>query len=264
MIPFHENLVRRFPHDAKLVAAGGEGDPINIFIHGYKSLTSERSTGASLERIARLNVPGRNYLLQWSSGNWNRTAIVAGLRASYRVARIRHLLCPWMLLVDAGVMSIAEVAQFKWMEKRSELVGSELLEIVQAVERSESARVNLIGHSLGARIIHFGLRFNDWSDVRIGDCVLLGGAADSGVEAWNACLAKIEGRMFNGFSASDRILGITPDLRGRVGARPMPQIVVDGVPKVVNHHCVGVRHVDYWSKLDTVLPYVWQASAAAE
>lgn len=240
--------------------AGNSDGPLNVFVHGYRSMTSASQVEAARSRVASLGLPGRSRLMNWASGRWRDSAAVAGLRAAYRVARLRNVLTPWMLLVDAGVVGLAEVAQFKWMERRAERLGRELGPLLQ--READGATVNMIGHSLGARVIHrllaeMSRRGSGPADPRIGDVVLLGGAADLEADNWPDCVRRIDGRLFNAYSPRDRILKITPDLRRRVGGRPMKPCVVDGIEKVINQRFDRVSHVDYWTRLDELLPEIW-------
>ncbi|MEM9187058.1 MAG: DUF726 domain-containing protein [Planctomycetota bacterium] len=250
------------------------GTRVNVFIHGYRSLASSEAVGRAARRVLAAGAVGENYLLDWDSGGWRRSfranaATLAGLRAAYRVARLRHVLAPWMILVDAGVVSLAEVAQFKFMERRAERVGAELGPLVQAV--ADGRPVNLIGHSLGARVIHHALRRcssgvpsdGPTAGAAIEDCVLLAGAADLGAADWRDCLRSISGRLYNAYSPRDRILRITPDLRRRVGGGPMPQVVINDAERVVNHRCEEVGHTTYWTEIDRLLPRVWPGCQVA-
>ena len=250
-------------HRARLIDLGGSGERINLFIHGYKSLETEAQVERTSRRIRALAIPGHNYLLQWSSGKWRDSALAGALTASYRVARFRHLLAPWMVLVDAGVLTISEVAQFKWMEQRARFVGRDLESLVDSIDGARGRPINLIGHSLGARVIHHALAAGSWRDHTLQDGVMLGGAADLDSPDWLDCVAKLHGQLFNGHSKKDRILAIAPDFRRRVGSAPLPFVEIGGKAKVVNHHCQGIRHVEYWTRLERVLPVVWSRCYSA-
>ncbi|MEN0112145.1 MAG: DUF726 domain-containing protein, partial [Planctomycetota bacterium] len=204
---------------------------------------------------------GDSCLLVWMSGRWRDSAAVAGLRAAYRAARFRYLLSPASLAIDAGVIGAHEVAQFKWMERRAERVGAELPALVEPI--ADGRPVNLVGHSLGARVIHHALRAaKGGSGPAWRDAVLLAGAADLDAEDWPDCVARLSGRLTNVYDRRDRVLRLTPDLRRRVGVRAMPQVLVDGEPRVVNHHAEGVGHVAHWTRLAAGLREAWPAGFA--
>lgn len=246
--------------DAELLAVDPNDSPaerVNVFVHGYRSAVSRADVEAALDRVRRTGVVGENYLLRWRSGRWADSATVAGLRAAYKATRIRYALSPWSLLMDAGIVGATEAAQFKRMERRAEQVGKALPEQLAPIARGRP--VNLIGHSLGARVVHYALGHGDLSRVTVSDVVLLAGAADLNAANWHECVARIEGRLVNAYSRSDKVLKITPDLRKRVGMRPMPNRDLNGVSRVENHHCKGVGHVQFWTRLPELLPTVWPA-----
>ena len=232
-------------------------DRVNFFIHGYRSLTSTDQIKQAKRQVIASGAGGENYLVSWAAGRWRDSATVAGLRAAYRVARFRTLLAPWMVLVDAGVIGLAEAAQFKYMERQAEQVGRQLAPLLAEVARD--GPINLIGHSLGARVIHTLLAEGDLSELAIEDCVLLAGAADATADNWPECVARIQGVLHNAYSPKDRVLRITPDLRRRVGYGPLK---IEAGDKVINHRLEGVSHVDYWSRLGRLLPLIWDKCAS--
>lgn len=246
------------PHP-KLLSVGGSGSPVNLFIHGYKALETPKQVESTLERLRALKLPGRNLLLQWDSGRWKTSALAAGARATYQFNRYRKVLSinPWMLLAEASALTAYEAAQFKLMERRSESVGRLIPELLREAVSERPITVNLIGHSLGARVIHLMLAHADLSNIQVKDCIFLGGAADAAAKDWQTCLQQISGRLYNCYSPRDMVLQITPDLRRKVGSRPMRPVMVNGTDKVVNQPCDKVRHVAYWSDIATLLPKVW-------
>lgn len=231
------------------------GASVNVFIHGYRSMTTDGEVEKAKRRIVATGVAGESYLLRWMAGRWSESATVAGLRTAYRVGRATRLLSPWALLADAGVVGVHEVAQFKRMERRAEQVGAGLAEQIAAVAGGRP--VNLIGHSLGGRVVHHGLASVAAEQLRVHDVVLLAAAADLDAADWPACVARVRGRVYNIYSRKDRVLWMTPDFRRRVGARPMPPFRIEGEPRVVNQHAEGIGHVQHWTHLAELLPRYW-------
>ncbi|TWT94745.1 hypothetical protein Pla108_35940 [Botrimarina colliarenosi] len=228
---------------------------VNIFVHGYRSMVSPADVEAARLRVQQTGVAGESYLLRWMAGRWSDSATVAGLRAAYKATRFRYALTPWALLVDAGVIGLHEAAQFKVMERKAEVVGRRLPALV--AEIAEGRPVNFIGHSLGARVIHHALAHAHSADLTIDDVVLLAGAADLNAEDWERCVRQLRGKLYNAYSPRDRILRMTPDVRRRVGSRPMAPVVIDGEEKLVNITCPEVAHVAHWTRLPELLQRVW-------
>ncbi len=249
--------------DARLIPVGsGGGDRVNVFVHGYRAMASEAEVEKAKRRVLSTGVAGENYLLDWTAGRWRDSATVAGVRAAYKATRWRYALSPASLLVDAGMIGVAEAAQFKLMERQAEAIGEQLPGLLRSIVAGRP--INLIGHSLGARVVHRMLARGDLTGLWFHDAVLLVGAADLNADDWPDCVERLGGRLYNVYSRRDRILKITPDLRKRVGSRPMPQVLVDGEPRVVNHDSSGLSHVQHWTKLPELLPRVWPACRAGE
>jgi len=242
------------------VDPGAGGDRVNVFVHGYRSMITPRHTEAARERVRRAGVTGESYLVRWMAGRWSDSATVAGLRTAYRLSRATRYFSPWALLLDAGVVGVHEATQFKLMERRAEWVGREVLPPMIA-EVARGRPVNLIGHSLGARVVHHCVAGEAAESLALNDVVLLAGAADLDAPDWADCVARLGGRLYNAYSPRDAILRMTPDLKRRVGSRPMPRVVLGGQEKVVNHKAVGVSHVRHWTHLEELLPGVWPGYA---
>lgn len=250
--------------DARLIAVGsdsGGSERVNVFIHGYRSMASEVEVDKAKRRVLAAQVTGENHLLDWTAGRWRDSATVAGLRAAYKATRWRYALSPLSLLVDAGLIGTAEAAQFKRMERRAEEVGARLPDLLRPIAAGRP--INLIGHSLGARVVHHALAKGDLTGLWFQDAILLVGAADLNADDWPDCIERLGGCLYNAYSRSDRVLKITPDLRKRVGSRPMPQVVIDGKERVVNHDSTGLSHVKHWTKLAELLPAVWPDCCSA-
>lgn len=237
--------------------SAGTAGRVNVFIHGYRAMASDGEVEKARARVEAIGVGGESYLLDWTAGRWRDAAAVTAVRAAYKARKIRYALSPVSLLLDAGLIGVHEAAQFKWMERRAERVGLELPDLLR--EKAAGRPINLIGHSLGARVVHRMLAEADLSRLWFDDAVLLAGAADLETEDWPDCVARLGGRLYNVYSRDDRILQITPDLRRRVGRHPLPQVLVDGEPRVVNHRLSKVGHVQHWTRLPELLPRVWPA-----
>jgi hypothetical protein len=77
--------------------------------------------------------------------------------------------------------------------------------------------IYLWGHSLGARVIHWSLLYNDWQRYNLRDVVLMAGATDASDSAnWKCCAAKVRGCIYNCLLNHDVALHLKkiPDLLG--------------------------------------------------
>jgi len=232
-------------------------DRINIFIHGYKSAPSSEQVKQLKNLIREIQPSGSTYLLLWQSGSWLLTAMVPAIRWWQRLTGPAKIFNPMSLVIDGILTSAMEAGQFKYYENRSEQLGRQLKQHISRIPNAMKRPINLIGHSLGARVIHTTLSHSDWSKYKLNDCVFLAGAADLEIDDWPKCLEQIQGQLHNGYSKHDDTLPLVPDSRKRVGMNPMPDIIIDGENKVVNTDCGKVKHTDYWNQLSSILPKVW-------
>ncbi len=233
----------------------GQEEEINIFIHGYSAVSSQ----SKFERLAHLILsarpPGLTYLLYWRSGSWKLPAwtqtVFTISRTAYRVIRAGEMFSPVFLLADAAMLTVAEMLSYRYYERRAETLGKNLRQHVAKIPEALDYPINLIGHSLGARVIYYALFLDEWWEYDIKDCILLGGAAD--VEGdWETCLTRISGGIYNAYSKWDLALKITPDMRKRVGRHP-----IQSSPRMINRQYT-LQHTDYWSRLDDILPNLWE------
>jgi hypothetical protein len=237
------------------------GDAINIFIHGYAS-------DPCPEQLARLRVPSVTYALDWKAGRWKHSVAggffyLAG-KTAYRIKLARAILAPSTIPVEFAILTAAQAGHFRAMLSRTRKVGRDLLRHVAAIPDAKSRPINLIGHSLGAMVIHTTLLRQNWKRYDLNDCVFLGGAAPFRV-GWLDCLKQHRGRIYNGYSAKDMVLMVAPMVSRCIGRR---ELMVEGQQdRVVNVDCSQFlsqsklkpidHHTDYWSKIDKVLPMIW-------
>lgn len=151
------------------------------------------------------------------------------------------------------MFAAAEIASFSYFERQSEKLGRKLKLYLDSIPGIKTMPVNLIGHSFGARVIHFGLSHEDLHGYLVKDVIMLGGAADLNSDTWERCLTQMDGTLYNAYSKRDLALQFTPDLRKRVGRHPL-QLDSD---RVVNRHYRSFGHTDYWPKLGYLLGRLW-------
>jgi hypothetical protein len=102
---------------------------------------------------------------------------------------------------------IADLVSNPWHSAmlRAAQAGAQLAE---CISRTEGQKFNLVGHSLGCRVIFYALMALGTKSKRyINDVVLLGGAVGKDDEdSWNQVLETIDGNLYNCFSKEDMVL----------------------------------------------------------
>lgn len=82
--------------------------------------------------------------------------------------------------------------------------------LAQAIMRTPGWRFTLAGHSLGARVIHYALKYlAEHSSVCVENVYLLGGAVGGGAKdnrCWTSAVGAVEGHIFNCYSEHDSTL----------------------------------------------------------
>lgn len=228
---------------------------INIFVHGYKAVTSIKEFEELTQFIATASPRGRTYLIYWKSGSWRYPKWAAALSAAHHLRRFSKGLyfSPAIIAGDLVVHTAYHALDFKLKEKQAEELGRNLIDYISEIPFINSYPINLIGHSLGARAIHYALACNSWREFKLRDCILIGSAADLEDDDWDDCLKQIKGKIYNGYSSKDKILKyLTPDLRKKTGNYPIPQRW-----RIVNKE-FSYGHTEYWPNLEAVLRSLWK------
>ena len=232
---------------------------INVFIHGYRSVKTAHEYAALCAKILAAKPPGQVYCYHWPSTGVRLPATVTILRHAKQLLRLNP--AAWGLAALEWIVGkgIKETVGFKTAERQAEKAGKEMLRRVSRVSNAKSFPVNLIGHSLGARVIQFSLMHSDWSKYDLQQCILLGGAADLQAH-WGELYEHVNDRIMNVYSKKDVVLRITPDRRKRVGRYP----ISSPYKGIVNRHYGSFGHWDYWKRLPYLLPRLSPAFKASK
>lgn len=218
------------------------GSVANIFIHGYSAghdLDDRRMLANSIPATLRQSV---NILAFWPSShfaqldNGSRSLLMAAVRVHP--------------LAGAAALAGDRAWHFARIRVRAEAMGQVLLEQLDRYlfeRHPEVKRVNLIGHSLGGRLLISalkGLTRPLRHGLEIGDVLLMGAAVR--VEAAEAQLLKqrIGGRLINAYSSEDHILLLN------LGERSLGRTPVEHFENV---RMARYRHHHYWTRLQDVL-----------
>uniref|UniRef100_A0A671QXL7 Transmembrane and coiled-coil domain-containing protein 4-like n=1 Tax=Sinocyclocheilus anshuiensis TaxID=1608454 RepID=A0A671QXL7_9TELE len=159
----------------------------------------------------------------------------------------------------ASLLAVASVIDNPWgvCLSRSAEVGKHLAQVLRS-RRQGKRPVNLIGFSLGARVIYFCLEelANDQgSEGVVEDVVLLGAPVDGSEKAWQRLSRVVAGKIVNGYCKGDWLLGF-------LYRSSSVQLSVAGLQpissqdrKIINVDLSSVvkGHLDYMRQMDTIL-----------
>jgi hypothetical protein len=216
-------------HEAKLIKIyEGPEKEINIFVHGFRTINSLEGFYKLARRILAAKPRGRAYLLFWKSGKWSLPGVVGAFLTLFT----------------------SEVAQFKHYQHQAEVVGKYIKQHIGKIPEAKNVKINFIGHSFGARVICFALAFNDWSDYRIRNCILLGGEVENDPALWLKCVKQVNGKIYNIFSKNDEEMKLLT-IKDKVGTSPI-RINHPLQRKIENRDYYTFGHHDYWKNLNYI------------
>lgn len=238
--------------DAKLVPLSiGPEKHITVVVHGYGVVKSEQQFERIAQPILAARPAGRVYLMYWQSGNIRMPPWVLAAATAARIARISTSTAILGPAAVAGEV-LMQIWDFKKHEAMAEELGQRFKRHLSRIPFARDYPVNLIGYSLGARVIHYALAFNDWNNYKLKDCVLLAGAADAEDEDWPECAEKLSGKIYNAYSEKDGILKVKPDFRLAIGRHG----ILWRHPQIVNRK-YQLGHFDYMPEFEYLLQRLW-------
>ncbi|MBX8496862.1 DUF726 domain-containing protein [Pseudomonas cichorii] len=215
----------------------------NVFIHGYSAGHNLGDRTLLASQIPRALSGDINLLAFWRSSHFSSVntlsrGMVWGASRLHPVAGVA---------VAAGDRAV----HFVQSRKRATEVGEALLEELEAYLLAHYpyvTHVNLVGHSLGARVVISALRklvTNPSScELIINEVLLMAAAVEVSENEGQNLDVCIAGRLINAYSKSDAVLLMNVDetCLGRHEA-----------PYFENVAMTSFGHLDYWPKLHEVL-----------
>jgi energy-coupling factor transporter ATP-binding protein EcfA2 len=231
-----------------LTAANPISTEANIFVHGYSAGHSDEDKQALLNSIPEglghcINIfafwPSNHYLRfdkssLWAIGRGGLGLALGGASSAY--------------LGLASSLANDRRANFTAARSRAESMGAVLLEQLSEYLLShhpEVKTINLIGHSLGGRLVVSTLRnFTSRHQLAIKDVLLMAAAVEvSAIEA-RQMRGLLQGRLINAYSKADRtlLLNLDETCLGR-----------NQVEHLDNFEMLDFGHTDYWERLQDVL-----------
>lgn len=231
-----------------------QGDVLNLYVHGYSAFFNRQQLGNFKQQLAGIE-GSTNLMLFWPAGHF-----------------LENLFAPFKDVIAAmlggGSIGAATVGvgkaiayfldHYKSVEARVDEVASSLLPELASYLRGESLevrRINLIGHSLGARILVKSLLASPETarELPLDNLLLMGGAICTS-SPWEEVSAPLKGRVINCHSSKDWALAMKPDTERCIGRYAIP-VTPALKAKVTNVHLATFDHAAYWPQLQTVVQY---------
>ncbi|XP_066527438.1 transmembrane and coiled-coil domain-containing protein 4 isoform X2 [Hoplias malabaricus] len=214
-----------------------------------------------------LGACGEQYCLKWESrylldlgcvldSLWDGlVSIVAQEALKYTVLSGIVTALTW----PASLLAVASVIDNPWgvCLSRSAEVGKHLAQVLRSRQQGKRP-VNLIGFSLGARVIYFCLEelSNDQgSEGIVEDVVLLGAPVDGSEKTWDRLSRVVAGKIVNGYCRGDWLLGFLYRSSSVQLSVAGLQPINSSTRRIINVDLSSVvkGHLDYMRQMDTIL-----------
>ncbi len=239
--PFHFQSAR---------SAGATATEANIFIHGYSAGHSDEDKQFLLDRIPEQLKHYTNIFAFWPSNHIFRfdkssawKLATAGLSAGAAFTG-----APMGSLSLVGSLAKDRMGNFTQARARAESMGAVLLDQLQAYllnNHPQIKTINLIGHSLGGRLVISSLKhFSNRQQLAINDVLLMAAAVEVTALEAREMRGLLQGRLINAYSKADKtlLLNVGETCLGRNEVEHFESIEMD-----------DFGHTDYWERLPEVL-----------
>ena len=220
----------------------------NIFFHGYTSITSEDDIEILKQSIPIIDNKD-SILVHWDSGNIKQAAAQSIFEVIHndtpeKKSSVKERIFSWGKEVLTNTANDL-VENFISNEKKADILASKLSYILDKCEFSHPYdHINLIGHSLGARLVLQGVcTLSENFKSKIKSVVLMGGAIGWRHEFGPSLKHFTNLHLFNLYSSKDLVLVGKPGFERSIGRCNIPESTQY---RVTNIHCDGFGHTDYW------------------
>ncbi|MBW1250586.1 DUF726 domain-containing protein [Pseudomonas tolaasii] len=237
-----------------LLCGEPQGDVLNLYVHGYSAFFNRQQLGNFKAQLASIE-GSTNLMLFWPAGHF-----LENLFAPFKEVITSMLGGGGLGAATVGVgKAIAYfLDHYKSVEARVDEVARTLLPELANYLHAEALpvrRINLIGHSLGARILVKSLLATPEvaRELPLNNVLLMGGAICTS-SAWDEVSAPLAGRVINCHSSKDWALAMKPDAERCIGRYAIP-LTPALKAKVTNVHLATFDHAAYWPQLKTVVQY---------
>ncbi|XP_028266644.1 transmembrane and coiled-coil domain-containing protein 4 [Parambassis ranga] len=210
---------------------------------------------------------GEQYCLVWESRFLRdlgsaMTSLLDGLVSMVAQEALKYTVLSGIVTAltwPASLLAAASVIDNPWCVclNRSAEVGKHLAQVLRSRQQGKRP-VNLIGFSLGARVIYYCLQelaSDQGSEGVVEDVVLLGAPVDGSEKAWERMTRVVAGKIVNGYCRGDWLLGY-------LYRSSAAQLCVAGLQPIniqdqriinVDLSSVVKGHLDYMRQMDTIL-----------
>ncbi|MGY2292769.1 DUF726 domain-containing protein [Pseudomonas sp. SDO528_S397] len=244
-------------HTAKptfLACGEPQGDVLNLYVHGYSAFFNPQQLSRFSQQLAQIE-GSTNLMLFWPAGHF-----LEDLFAPFKevIGAMLGGASVGAATVGVGKAIAYFLDHYKSVEARVDEVARSLLPELADYLQGQSLKVrqiNLVGHSLGARILVKSLLANPETAARLplNNVLLMGGAICTS-SPWEDVSALIKGRVINCHSSKDWALALKPDTERCIG-RYAIEVTPALKSRVTNVHLATFDHAAYWPQLKTVVQY---------
>lgn len=226
-----------------------EGSVANVFVHGYSAGQDLEDRLALCNCIPAMSHGSTNVFAFWRAGH------ILDFRGS-KSPYLGFLIRGNPILGTAGTLVADRIDHFRQSRKRANRAGKVFLRELGRYLKSHHpriTRVNLIGHSLGGRLLVSALEalppcdttLRKRSDtIAVNDVLLMAAAVELSGDSAIRIGARIEGELINAYSPDDGILLLNVDEKC-AGRHP--------IASCRNEKMDGFGHTKYWPNLPQVL-----------
>jgi GTPase Era involved in 16S rRNA processing len=230
--------------------AGSDTTEANVFVHGYSAGHSDEDKQLLLEKIPDHLKHYTNIFAFWPSNHllrFDKSSLWAIGGAGLNFARTMSS-SPFDSFGLAGAFAKDRLGNFTQARTRAEQMGAVLFDQLQDYLLSNHPKIktiNLIGHSLGGRLVISSLKsFSYRKQLAINDVLLMAAAVEVTAMEARRLRERFKGRLINAYSKADRTLLLNwgETCLGRNKVEHFESIEMN-----------DFGHTDYWERLPEVL-----------
>lgn len=226
-----------------------------VFAHGYLAAPDQSACQRLLEQLPAPAPDSETLLANWDSGSLQQM-----LGQTLKGAALGFAGFGKLALARSAFHAVkGGYEHFSTAKARTRQLGAVFLSelAVFASHYPNLQRINLYGHSLGARLLIEALLTAEHSaqQLPLQDLILLGCARELNPTELELLLPQLQGRILNFYSRSDRILQARPSRGKWLGRHPLPE---ESAPERLINIRLDIGHSDYWKLLDPICQHAQQ------